>query len=675
MGKTSKNADNILSSITLDKSIYRHLAETESREWLVTNGIGGFAMGTVAGLLTRSYHGLLIAALEPPLGRTLLLTELEETVQYSGDTYSLFTNRWKQGNIQPNGYTHITQFHLEGTTPVWTFLLGDAVVEKRVWMQTGENTTYISYHVSQAQQPLEFAIEPLVNYRDYHDAGTQTDKPMYLEPMQHGVKITADEHATPFYILSDKAKLHLHRQWHNDFFLRVEADRGTADLDSNFAVGSFVATLQAGETLTIIASTDSVMSLDSTAAIRVRESYEAHFLALDSAAKRAGITPQLLLTADQFIVKRPTSEDSDGRTIIAGYPWFGDWGRDTMISLPGLTLATGRPEIAAMLLRTFSRYVDKGMLPNRFPDTNETPEYNTVDATLWYFQAIHAYYQSTKDSELLHELYPVLESIISWHERGTRHNIHVDHADHLLYAGEPGVQLTWMDAKFGDWVVTPRIGKPVEVNALWYNALKIMADFSRSLGSQAADKAAAYEETARAVEESFGKFWNRERNYCFDVIDSTDDTGSQLRPNQLFAVSLPYSPLNPAQQRAVVDVCSDSLLTPYGLRSLAPDDPSYIAHYTGSREHRDAAYHQGTVWSWLIGPFVEAHLRVHNDPAQARGFMKPLLEHLSQAGLGGISEVFDGDEPFTPGGCPFQAWSVAELLRVWPLTNPEQSTS
>jgi predicted glycogen debranching enzyme len=371
----------------------------------------------------------------------------------------------------------------------------------------------------------------------------------------------------------------------------------------------------------------------------------------------------LVLAADQFIVSRSLPDNPDGKTIIAGYHWFTDWGRDTMISLPGLTLSTGRPEIARSILRTFAQYVSRGMLPNQFPDDGTPPadsEYNTVDATLWYFEAIRAYYDSTGDDRLLNELFPVLAEIVDWHRRGTRYNIHLDPQDGLIYAGQEGVQLTWMDGKVGDWVVTPRIGKPVEINALWYNALRTMAKFARQLKQPDRE----YEAMAESALKGFDRFWNPNLGYCFDVIDTPAGDDASLRPNQIFAVSLPQSPLNPTQQRSVVEACGRSLLTPYGLRSLSPDDPQYRGEYRGDSWHRDGAYHQGTVWGWLIGPFVLAHLRVFHDRDRARQLLEPLFYHLLDAGLGTISEIFDGNAPMKPKGCIAQAWSVAEFLRA-----------
>ena len=370
---------------------------------------------------------------------------------------------------------------------------------------------------------------------------------------------------------------------------------------------------------------------------------------------------QLVLAADQFVVRRPTTKDVNGRSIIAGYPWFGDWGRDTMIALPGLTLNTNRPEVAASILRTYAQYVDQGMIPNRFPDVGEKPEYNTVDATLWYFEALRAYYAATDDKALLTDLYPVLEDIIKWHTRGTRYNIQMDKTDGLLYAGEEGIQLTWMDAKIGNWVVTDRIGKPVEINALWYNALRSMADFSRELDKDGS----AYDELAENTKLGFGRYWNAPMGYLYDILDGPDGHDGKLRPNQLFAISLHHSPLQEAQCQSVVDACARHLLTGNGLRSLSPDDEDYIGHYGGDQLKRDSAYHQGTVWGWLIGPFVEAHLKVYNDPQMAKSFLNPLIQVLLDAGVGSISEIFDGDPPFAPRGCIAQAWSVAEVLRVW----------
>lgn len=646
----------------------RHLAQ--SREWLITNGIGGYASGTVAGLLTRRYHGLLVAALNPPLGRTLLLAKLEETVIYNQCIYPLSANRWADGTIEPHGYIHLEHFTLEGTIPVWHFACGEAILEKRVWMHQGANTTYIQYTLHRASEPLKLTLKALVNYRDYHGSSKGNEWQMDVTTIENGVGVTAYPGAVPLYLVSDRAQVLPAHNWYYGFDLAVERYRGLSAQEDHLHAATLEVTLNRGESLTVVASTEKNAHLNGEVALKLRRSQEQKLLGFWKASRpiNADQTPawieRLVLAADQFIVNRPLSEDPGGKTIIAGYHWFGDWGRDTMISLPGLTIATGRPEVARSILRTFAKYVDRGMLPNRFPDEGEQPEYNTVDATLWYFEAIRAYYVATEDDDLLRELFPVLADIINWHCRGTRYNIHLDPADGLLYAGETGVQLTWMDAKVGDWVVTPRIGKPIEVNALWYNALRTIAKFARQISQPHQE----YEAMADRAQIRFSRFWNAETAYCYDVLDSPDGDDASLRPNQILAVSLPESPLTSAQQRGVVEACRRILLTSYGLRSLSPDHSQYQGYYGGNQLQRDGAYHQGTVWGWLLGAFVLAHLRVYGDRSQAREFLEPMANHLTASGLGSLSEIFDGDAPMTPRGCIAQAWTVAEVLRAWVVT-------
>lgn len=659
-------------NLDFGRDVCGNLANAKKREWLVTNGIGGFASGTVAGLLSRRYHGLLMAALQPPLGRTLLLTKIDETAEYdgiypnSGKFYPLHTNWWASGEVEPNGYFYLNRFHLEGTTPVWTYGIANALLEKRIWMQPGANTTYIQYRLVRATGALTLEARAFVNYRDYHQTTIMNDWDPDISPVENGLRLQIFDEAVPFYLLSDKAAFYPQFDWYEDFFLSVEEYRGQNDVEEDHIYAAQIRyTLQPGESLTLVASTEADPNLDGGTAYAVRRAYEQSLLdqAGDFAAASEPIR-QLILAADQFVVKRPTTRDPNGRSLIAGYHWFSDWGRDTMVALPGLTLTTGRPDVAASILRTYAQFVDMGMIPNRFPDVGEKPEYNTVDATLWYFEALRAYYEATGDRKLLGEMFPVLKDILKWYERGTRYNIQMDKTDALIYAGEAGVQLTWMDAKIGDWVVTDRIGKPVEINALWYNALRTMAEFARQLS----EPSGQYDALADRVRAGFGRFWNHQMGYCYDILDGPDGNDLSLRPNQLLAISLQHSPLTPAQQRSAVDACARHLLTANGLRSLSPDDAAYIGHYGGDQLARDSAYHQGTVWGWLIGPFVSAHLRVYNDPAQARSYLYPLLHHLADHGVGSISEIFDGDPPFTPRGCIAQAWSVAEVLRAWQET-------
>ena len=666
-------------SLTWGREVCGRLAVAESREWLCTNGIGGFASGTVAGLLSRRYHGLLVAALDPPLGRTLLVTKLDETVEYDTVRRPLFANRWGDGHVDRHGYVEIENFRLDGTTPVWTYAVGDALIEKRVWMEQGANTTYVRYRLLRGQAPAQLEIKALGNYRDYHATTHANGWPMRIERVANGVRVAAFDGARPYVLLADGGEVQDTHDWHHGFSLAAEAARGLDHLDDNLHVATFRAQLTAARPLTLVVSAEPELAhvLDGAAAWERRERHEAELLARwTSAHGIAKDAPEWIrhcvLGADQFIAARPSKTgEAEGATVIAGYHWFGDWGRDTMISLPGLALTTGRPEIARRILTTFARFVDRGMLPNRFPDhlltadgrqmSAEAPEYNTVDATLWYIDAIRAYVAATDDDTTLRELFPVLEEVIQWHRQGTRYGIKEDPSDGLLRAGESGVQLTWMDAKVGDWVVTPRIGKPVEINALWYNAARSMAGFARRLGTSTAP----WDALGDRIKRGFDRFWHPRKQYCYDVLDGPTAFDDALRPNQIFAVSLPESPLSPERQKRVVDVCARHLLTSYGLRSLAPGEKGYCPRYAGDVVSRDGAYHQGTVWAFLLGPFVRAHYTVYRDRAAALAMLAPLADHLGDFGVGSIAEVFDADPPFLPGGCIAQAWSVSETLRAW----------
>src|SRR5712692_11474137 len=490
---------------------------------------------------------------------------------------------------------------------------------------------------------------------------------MRVEPSAEGVHLNAFDGATPFYLLSAEAEFETRHEWHRDCFLPLAKYRGLDDHEDHLLAAIFSTVLTLNQSVILVLTTNADAQLDGSRAWQEHAEHEKKLFTKWAShdAQAASSAPdwvqQLILAADQFIVKRSLPEEADGRSIIAGYHWFGDWGRDTMIALPGLTLTTGRADIARKILLAFARYVDGGMLPNDFPDAGGRPEYNTVDAGLWFFEAVRQYFAVTQDKATLVRLFPVLEEMIKAYLKGTRYQIHVDEADGLLYAGEPGVQLTWMDAKVGDWVVTPRIGKPVEINALWYNALVALAAFARRLGRPARP----WEEAAERVKAGFERFWNNDAGCCYDVLDGPGGHDDALRPNQIFAVSLPASPLSPARQRRVVNACARHLVTSYGLRSLAPGHPQYQGRYGGDQRQRDGAYHQGTVWAWLLGPFALAHFKVHRDARAARAFLAPLAHHLADYGVGSIAEIFDGDSPFAPGGCIAQAWSVAETLRAW----------
>ena len=646
------------------------LEQAEQREWLVTNGIGGFASGTISGNLTRRYHGLLLAALHPPVGRTQMVAKFDETARSNGAEYPLSTNRWASGAVEPKGYLNIESFQLEGTTPVWRFAIGDALLEKRIWMQQGENSSFVQYSLIRASGVVELECNALVNYRDYHSTTHAGNWQMQVENVGHGLKITAFDGATPFYLSSREASIEMRHDRHRDCFLLLEQYRGLDASEDHLLAGVFRLQLQQGQSATIVLSTNPDAELDGAKTLADRRQLEHSLLAdWENTNKLASSTPvwieQLVLNANQFVVKRELPGDPDARSIIAGYHWFGDWGRDTMIALPGLLITTGHFDVARTVLLAFARYVDRGMLPNNFPDAGGTPAYNTVDAALWYFEAVRQYFAATHDTETVLKLFPALSEIIDAHLSGTRYNIHVDDSDGLLYAGEGGVQLTWMDARVGSKVITPRIGKPIEINALWYNALRTMT----ILAPVAGNAAEPFCKLADKVKGSFSKFWDEVLGYCYDVIDAPGiGNDASLRPNQIFSVSLPESPLSLSQQKSVVDVCARRLLTSHGLRSLAMGVSDYDGHYGGSPQHRDGIYHQGTVWGWLIGPFVLAHLRVYKNPEMARSFLEPMGKQITTAGLGTLSEIFDGDAPFHPRGCIAQAWTVGEVLRSWRAT-------
>jgi len=661
--------ETILNKLSLGRDSWGTFERSIRREWLVTNGIGGFACGTIGEANTRRYHGLLMAALTPPLERTLLVAALDVVVHYGAEQHRLFTHEFTDGTVDSHGYLQIESFHLDRGEPVWRYAIDDALLEKRVSMAPGENTTCVSFRVLRAGTALELEVIPLCSYRDYH-SHSHGGWDMNLRDIKDGFEIEAFSGARSYRVICAGARFKRDQAWHWNFRHRTESARGLDDSEDLYRPGRFTLRLAQGEQATFVLSTESVTRKDVARLHRqIHTQHNSRFDYLP--ADVPDWLRQLALAADQFIVERYRDGHPAGKTIIAGYPWFSDWGRDTMIALPGLTLATQRFDVAASILRTFAAFVSEGMLPNRFPDSALAPEYNTVDATLWFFHAVDQYTKRSGDQTLATELYPVLADIIDWHRRGTRFGIRLDTNDGLLMAGVEGVQLTWMDARIDERVVTPRIGKAVEINALWYNALRVMADLALDLGKNAQGK--VYQQVAAQAQASFQRFWNETCACLYDVIDGPEgeaaDDGrnydGSLRPNQLFAVSLPHSPLSAAQQKSIVDVCARELLTSHGLRSLARGEPGYASHYQGSPLQRDSAYHQGTVWAWLIGPFVDAHYRVYQDAAIARSYLEPLGLHLSVACVGSISEIFDAEPPFTARGCFAQAWSVAELLRAW----------
>ncbi|MGE5139526.1 MAG: amylo-alpha-1,6-glucosidase, partial [Rudaea sp.] len=520
--------------------------------------------------------------------------------------------------------------------------------------------------------PVNLTLLPFCTFRDFHDV-TRGNLNWHFDvkPIKNGFRVTAKEGKPPLHILafSDVTATPL-GLWYWHFQLRTEQERGLDHDEDLYLPGLLRCRLHPGEALTIAGTLEPEDALDRDGeGAWQRAKQRQRSLAPDNGDEFA---KQLYIASDQFLVSRPgaripapaaddVSAMREATTVIAGYHWFGDWGRDTMISLEGLTLTTGRHAVARGILLTYAQFVSQGMLPNRFPDNGQSPEYNTVDATLWYFHAISRYVDLSQDRNTLLTLYPVLEDIVEWHLKGTRYNIHADPSDGLLYAGEPGVQLTWMDAKVDDWVVTPRIGKPVEINALWYNALRLMEQWNRELGRPDA----GYGRLADQVAASFEKYWFAAGGYLYDVVDGPEGNDSSMRPNQLFALSLPHSPIPAPYARSVMEVVTRELLTPYGLRTLTPRHPNYHGVFKGDRRARDGAYHNGTVWAWLIGPYLDAHRRVYPEDRNRRDLLAAFEPHLAEAGLGSISECFEGDPPHRPVACIAQAWSVAEVLRSY----------
>ncbi|MEQ1606746.1 MAG: amylo-alpha-1,6-glucosidase [Pyrinomonadaceae bacterium] len=663
--------------IELGTDICTDSEAASSREWLETNGIGGYASSSISGAGTRRYHGLLVAATRPPLGRMVLLSRFDEAVIIDGDRFEISCNQYP-GSVHPRGFQYLTSFRLD-PFPRWTFEINGVEIERSVFMVHGENTTVCRWKVTNVSEVLnkryetsddtsdiagldvQIELRPMLAFRNHHHL--RRADPAFETGYISGngfISMTPYAEMPTLFLAHNANAVERTGVWYRNFEYSIEQERGFDHHEDLFQPCVLNFDL-ASEAVVIASTAENIFT--NAAALEKSELKRRADLVVRSEMKDESVWP-LVLAADQFIVDRGA-----GKSVIAGYHWFSDWGRDTMIALNGLTLATGRPEIAKSIILEFSRHISQGMLPNRFPDEGETPEYNTVDATLWYFEAIRAYIEATDDYDLVRgNLYEKLTDIIDWHVRGTRFGIHVD-TDGLLFAGGEGHQLTWMDAKIGDWVVTPRTGKPVEIQALWFNALRIMSDLAIRFGD--VEQQAKYSEMDEVACESFnGQFWNDEENCLFDVVNGDDRDGA-VRPNQIFAVSLHHTMLDGSRARKVVEKVEAELLTPVGLRSLSPNDPSYIGTYIGSPLQRDGAYHQGTVWAWLIGPFVEAYLKVHSNDPKAEKRIASIVEHfkhnLTEAIVGQVSEIFDADAPHAPRGAAAQAWSVAEILRIWRL--------
>jgi predicted glycogen debranching enzyme len=653
------------------------------REWLVTNGRGGYSSGTVLGLPTRRYHGLLVAALPAPLGRTLLLGPVQERVTLSDGREILLGGREYLEGIEVHGARWLAEFRLEWGLPVWTYDFGGTVLERRLLLPYLQNTVVIRYRLLEGRAPVDVGLQPMLHFRSHDDAVDRAYAGDYhIEQNDDGIEISHEHFDACLRIrLGDRVGFDERPEVVPHIRYQIEAARGYAAVGQVWSPGEASFRIGPDDTACIVASAeawDAVPQPDFDALRDAEIRRRARLLALADPAARAGVAAELVLAADQFVITSPRladtarahAEGEEARSIIAGYHWFTDWGRDTMISLEGLTLTTGRRREAGQILRTFGRHMRDGLIPNLFPEGGNEGLYHTADATLWFFHAVHRFCEVTGDETILDELLPLLRQSVEAHVRGTRFGIGIDPGDALLRQGAEGYQLTWMDAKVDDWVVTPRRGKAVEINALWYNALRLMERWEQHHGDPG--DAARHGELADRVRASFNRrFWNDERQHLLDIVDGDNGDDAACRPNQIFAIALPHPVLDERRWKPVLDTVESKLLTPVGLRSLAPDEPDYEPVYFGDLRARDAAYHQGTVWGWLIGPFVDAYLRVHpDDRAAARSLLHGLALHLDDFCIGTLAEIFDGEEPHRPRGCVAQAWSIAEVLRCWVKTAP-----
>ncbi len=660
-----------------------HAGEILRREWIITNGLGGYGSGTISGTVTRRYHGLLVAALPAPFGRMVMFNHLAEylrmpdgsSVQFGGD------ESCHRGEDMEKEH-HVRDFRIEQGRPVWTYRTERRLIEKSVLLIHGQNTVHVTYRLLSGEDSVWLDLRPAMHFRPHeNDVGGSLADGYALTIRQRRYEISTPEfpHSLRLYVPDERAQFTHQGGCRTEISYELEAERGYRSQGELWSPGYFTMELRKDRPVTLIASTEqwpSILALEPDEALRADRARRQRLIEEAMPAVQDGVAAELVLAADQFIIT-PAGRMEDGararasgdevRTVIAGYHWFTDWGRDTMISLEGLTLTTGRHDEAAWILRTFGHYVRDGLIPNLFPEGKSEGLYHTADATLWFFHALSRYVEMSGDSATLAGLLPKLVEIAQHHLHGTRYGIHVDPADGLLRQGEDGYQLTWMDAKVDGWVVTPRRGKAVEINALWYNALCLLAAW---LGEE---EGRTFAEHARRCRESFNRrFWSEAHGHLFDVIDGEEGDDAACRPNQIFSLSLRHPILDKARWAAVLETVRSELLTPVGLRSLARGHPDYKPRYFGDLRTRDAAYHQGTVWGWLIGPFIDAWLRVHpEDRASARQWLEGLLTHLDRGCVGTISEIFDAEEPYTPRGCIAQAWSVAEVLRCWAKTAPE----
>lgn len=649
-----------------------------AREWLVTNGLGGYASSTLLCAPTRRYHGLFVPDLPSPWGRTVMIPRLDEVVLADADSVYLSGVEFEDGRVDVDLPAVLQEFVRHGQTPVWRYRFAGRRLEKRVLMPYGHNSLYVEYRLLEGD-PVHIQVRPFVTFRMLDAALHEAKQPPFSLTAKDGrYEMQLCDGAPPLKLcLRPPCGLFVaDARLSHGVCYRLDRDRGSEHLENLSSPGYFQADVTKEQPAAFVASTEPWEHLEcrSESLFEAESQRIGKLLHTVRAAGADETEERLALAADQFIVVPGSrveeqalarASGDEARTIIAGYHWFTDWGRDTMISLEGLTLCTGRHREARAILKTFAGYVQEGLLPNLFPEGERQGLYHTADATLWYFHALDRYHRVTGDRDLLIELQPVLRSILDHHVRGTRFGIAVDRRDGLLRAAADGYQLTWMDAKVEGWVVTPRRGKPVEVQALWYNALRCMAEWGCLSGRPESE----WTELAEQAQQSFNRrFWCEPGGYLYDVVDGEPGDDPAFRPNQLLSIALPHPVLDEQRWQGVVEMVAEKLLTPVGLRSLSREHPEYKSKYFGDLRARDAAYHQGTVWAWLIGPFIDAWLKVSPDPAKARSLLEGFQRHLFEGGIGTISEIFDAEPPYHPRGCIAQAWSVAEVLRAWQKT-------
>jgi predicted glycogen debranching enzyme len=656
-------------------------------EWIVANGLGGYASSSISGITTRKYHGVLVSALPPPFGRTIMLNHLaEQAIFPDGKEYWLGCEERAEGTIHLDGMQYLKEFRLDMGMPVWLFEVNGLLIEKRIVLVYMQNTVHVLYRMLTPGGKVTLKLHPSIHFRP-HEApvSLKITDPYVITAVDNRYEIsTTNFPPLRLQIHGQEAKFTLESKTAESILFRIESRRGYEFVGDLWKPGYLKVDLSHGHDAALVASTETwtmIQALSPEDVVKAETIRREYLLLAAPEPAKQGIGNELVLAADQFIIT-PASRIEDAararatgdeiRTIIAGYHWFTDWGRDTMISLEGLTLSTGRYHEARWILRTFAHYVRDGLIPNMFPEGQKDGLYHTADATLWFFHALNRYTRISKERETLKLILPTLVNIIEHHIKGTRFGIEMDPRDGLLKQGADGYQLTWMDAKVGDWVVTPRRGKAVEINALWYNALRLMQEWMIQEKNEAS--AQMYKEHADRAHQSFNEqFWFEEGGYLYDLIDKEGGgKDPACRPNQIFAISLDHPVLDRNHWETVVNVVQSELLTPYGLRTLSARHSDYKSRYDGDLRARDAAYHQGTVWPWLIGPFIDAWIKLHpHEREEARKFLAGFEAHLSDAGVGTISEICDAVEPYTPRGCIAQAWSIAEVLRCWLKTAPK----